>query len=642
MLSFTLLLLLSVIASAVVDYFHASENIQDQDERLAECCSEIVTNLLDSWDIHTVVSTDDLYWNRRDSLRNLCREFNMEYLYIYTIDRETQVRRYLFCVASDEQKEIVVQRERSLGAIADHPLDPYEEAILAGADTMQKGPLNNQYGDEMVWLQPYHTDDLGQQTIIGMDYNIEVTKGIVVNTFLDHFLPFMVVLLLGEVLMLFEVNWAIIRPIGKISDSMKRFAEDSSKKAEKLNIRSFTEITEIASSFEKMTEDISAYVNNIEDLTKEKVENDVQLDVARRIQYGMVPERSDLTGDGFCFSAVTHPAKAVGGDFYDCFQLEKNKLCIFIGDVSGKGISAALFMIMAKALIREKLIAGCSPAQALNQINDELCAQNPEGLFATAFVAVLEQDSGVLHYANAGHTYPVLLKKAPSVLTPDCGIALGLFEDAGIVDDTLQLAPGEGILLYTDGLTDAVDRQNRFFGEVRLLETLTSHPTGEDAVKTVDVLCDEVARFCGGNEAFDDMAILVLYRTGPGPEETKLRLPVTLSSFDDIRKVIFDILGETGEARKVLLPCDEILTNIVSYSGAENLVFSCKKEGNSMQIVFADDGIPFNPTEMHEEEPDFEMLDMGGMGISLVRQSVSDMEYLRKDNCNLLTLHFEL
>ena len=324
----------------------------------------------------------------------------------------------------------------------------------------------------------------------------------------------LLIMLVSITLYHYVLRKQVIIPIRKISDSMIRFSKDSRTKPEPLNIRSGDEIAEIAESYEKMTEDISSYITNIEELTRERIQNNVELEVARRIQYGLVPEQCFLEDEGYRIHAMTSPAKAVGGDFYDCFQLDESSVCIVMGDVSGKGITAAIFMAMVKTIIREKLLAGLSPADVLYQANNEMCKQNPECLFATAFAAVLNLQTGELRYANAGHTLPVMLKKEPEYLQVDSGIAIGLMEDAEIRDDTLQLSAGEGILLYTDGVTEAMNRQKEFFGTARLLDAVREkegdNPDEDDLIR----IRRAVSRFTEGCEPFDDLAVLVLYRTG--------------------------------------------------------------------------------------------------------------------------------
>jgi anti-sigma regulatory factor (Ser/Thr protein kinase) len=314
-----------------------------------------------------------------------------------------------------------------------------------------------------------------------------------------------------------------------------------------------------------------------------------------------------------------------------------------MGDVSGKGITGAIFMAMIKTIIREKLMAGLSPAETLNQANRELMAQNPEGLFATVFAAVLNPDTGELRYANAGHTYPVLLRFGDALLKPENGIALGLFDDAEVVDETMTLAPGQGIFLYTDGVTDALNPQRVPFGTQRLVETLTDHPdvrmTAEEIILRVS---SAVGEYCAGVEPFDDMAAMVLLRPDEHPAGGLRPIPVALSSFAEIKAAVFAVAGNTPETRKALLACDEALSNIVHYSGASELAFSCEKQGNTLCVLFSDNGIPFDPTAVQTEDKEFELLDSGGMGLNLIRQTVSSARYERRDGMNLFTLEFPL
>ena len=390
-----------------------------------------------------------------------------------------------------------------------------------------------------------------------------------------------------------------------------------------------------------MTADISTYVNNIEKLTQERVETDVQLDIARRIQNGLVPEKTCLKGRGYSISAMTRPAKGVGGDFYDCFRREGDSMCIVMGDVSGKGITGALFMAVIKTMIREKLMAGLSPAETLNQANVELMAQNPEGLFATVFAAVLDPGTGELRYANAGHTYPVLTGEVPGILKPANGIALGMYDDAEIVDETMTPAPGQGFFLYTDGVTEALNPQHKQFGMERLVTALADDPQRQETAEEILLrVSSAVGTYCAGVEPFDDMAILVLLMTEGSGKENFRTVPVSLSSFEAIREAVFAEAGDTPETRKALLACDEALSNIVRYSGTTELSFQCIRQENSLCVTFQDNGIAFDPTAVQPEDKEFELLDSGGMGLNLIRQTVSSARYERQNGMNRFSLVF--
>ncbi|MBP5707099.1 MAG: SpoIIE family protein phosphatase, partial [Spirochaetales bacterium] len=325
----------------------------------------------------------------------------------------------------------------------------------------------------------------------------------------------------------------------------------------------------------------------------------------------------------------------------DCFQRIDGTMCIMIGDVSGKGITAAIFMAMTKTMLREKLMSGCSPAQALNQANDELCAQNPENLFVTVFVAILDSDTGKICYANAGHTAPVILQDEPYFLKMDNGMALGMFEDAGLKDDTLQLNAHQGILLYTDGVTEALDKDNHFFGTQRLHDAVLHNCTETDnAMDTVNGVLNVVHDFSAGKEQFDDTAILAAYFKTLSAKKTEISLSMDVSSINTIKETVFEMLGQNPQSRKVILACDEVLANIVHYSGADQLIFGCEKKDSFFCVHFTDNGSPFDPTAEQPQDKDFDMLDMGGMGLSLIRQTAKSMTYIRKNNLNVLTLEF--
>lgn len=633
------ILILSVVLSAATNLYQAYVDIMKQDAEWVDLCAQEVSNLLDRRsDALREKGASELYEEAHATLRQICRNFELEYLYIYTVDEDVPCRHYLLCISGDADKDSdareIVKRSRP----ADR-LTPGEQALLSGEREIRQEGSDDPLVDAVTWIAPYYDSEGELRALIGMDYSVAQFKREVLEDFLNEMIPFVLTLVLGMLLLLFLVQRRIIAPISALSDSMKIFAHDSRNKPEPLNIRSGDEIGEIADSFEKMTEDISSYINNIESLTRERLEGKMELEIARRIQYGLVPENTRLDDGSFSIYAMTKPAREVGGDFYDCSRPDESSVFVVIGDVSGKGISAAICMAMLKTIIREKLIAGLSPAEALNQTNEEFMGQNPENLFATAFVAILDLHTGRLRYANAGHTYPVLLDEKPELLIPESGIAIGMFEDADIQDRTMTLSAGHGILLYTDGVTETVDAQKRFFGTERLLDALSGADSGADsAEETVLRVSRAVSDFRGDAEKFDDTAVMALIYRGNAPRA----LPVALSAFDEIKRDVIAAAGETPETRRALLACDEALANIVSYSGAKTLCFGCEKKGGVLRVTFTDDGTAFDPTAAESGEKEFDMLDSGGMGLDLIRQSAASMQYERKDGQNIFTVFFTL
>ena len=201
-----------------------------------------------------------------------------------------------------------------------------------------------------------------------------------------------------------------------------------------------------------------------------------------------------------------------------------------VGDVSGKGVAAALFMAMTKTMVHEGLASGIDPAQVLNRVNDRLCASNPEGMFVTVFAFVLCPSTGEVRYANAGHLPPLAIGRDDDVRQVDAppGVLLGLFEDAGLEDGTLVLAEGEYLLAFTDGATEAVNVESKFFGDEALAQCVASSTPYRDASALVDVVVDAVDAFAAGHEQFDDLTVVALRRTssdhsGERREEVRVR-----------------------------------------------------------------------------------------------------------------------
>ena len=647
---FIVILLLSMIASAVANLREAYVSAIQRDTELMKVCTNNVINLLNhQWTPEAVFQMDEhVYPEAQRVLKGICEGYGLDYIVIYNLDPQTTSRYIYLGVSTEAETDEDLQRDYVRRTLPAGKFMRGEERLLEGSREIQHEVEQTAYGIVYTWLSPYWYEDGSLRAIIGMSYNIKNIADLTLHAFLVDIIPFAISLSLGLMILLMLVRRRIVLPINAISDSMKRFALESGTRPEPLNIPGGDEIGDIAAAYEKMTEDISGYVGNIEALTRERVEANVQLDMARRIQYGLVPKRTALKGRGYQVCAMTEPAKAVGGDFYDCFQQDEHSVYIVMGDVSGKGFTAAIFMAMIRTVIRQKLMAGLGPAETLNQTNDEIFTENPESLFVTAFAAVFDPQTGELRYANAGHNYPVLLKDTPEFLRPDEGIALGLFEDANLVEGTLTLPVGEGLLLYTDGVTEAVDPNDEFFGANRLLDAVKGDPnSGNTAEAVLLKLSRAVSAFCDGNEPFDDMAALALFRENASLEDGNAQpdrhvLPVSLAAFDTVRDIVTAVAGDTPHTRQALLACDEWISNVAAYSGATRFEFRCEAHGDDLVLTFRDDGVPFDPTSASGELADFDALDEGGMGLNLIRQSASEMRYVRQDDRNVLTLRFAI
>ena len=233
-----------------------------------------------------------------------------------------------------------------------------------------------------------------------------------------------------------------------------------------------------------------------------------ELEVARRLQLASLPSEFPQH-PAFAMHATLRPAKEVGGDFYDVVALDADRVVLMVGDASGKGVSAAIFIAMARSLLRAAITRGASPAEALAQANATLCADNPEMMFATVFVGIFDARDGLLRFASAGHNPPRLLSAEGGekpLHAPD-GIALGVVEEFDFEDHELRLQPGERLLLFSDGVTEAIGPGSVLFGDDRLAEAFRSgHGEAPDGV--VAQVLAAVDGFAGDEPQADDITIL--------------------------------------------------------------------------------------------------------------------------------------
>jgi adenylate cyclase len=240
-----------------------------------------------------------------------------------------------------------------------------------------------------------------------------------------------------------------------------------------------------------------------------------ELDTARRIQIGMLPRAETLAGTpGLELAAFSEPARTVGGDLYDFFFVGSRRLFFVVGDVSGKGLPSALLMALAKALIKSSALrADGDPGAALTAANDAIAQDNPELLFVTVFAACLDLDSGALLYANAGHEGPLRIAARRVRAGPGaCGPPLCTVDAFHYDSLPLQLARGEALCVYTDGITDARAMDDAMFGKERLLACVGSLPAGTSAQAMMDAIGDAVRAHAGNTEQTDDMTVLVVAR----------------------------------------------------------------------------------------------------------------------------------
>jgi sigma-B regulation protein RsbU (phosphoserine phosphatase) len=390
---------------------------------------------------------------------------------------------------------------------------------------------------------------------------------------------------------------------------------------------------------------------------KERMEQ--ELNVAHDIQMSMLPlefpafpEREE-----FSVHALLKPAREVGGDFYDFFFINDDEICLIVGDVSGKGVPAALFMAVTKTMIKTQAVDDPSPASIVTRVNEELSADNPSSMFVTLFFAIANTRTGEVRFTNAGHNPPYILRKDRSLecLDQRHGPIVAAVEGVAFGEDKIQLEANDTLVVFTDGVTEAMDVSQQLYAEPRL-EACIGKSAGMPEQLTGEILQD-VEAYAGEAEQADDITILAFrLDQAPGkPVAEKLHLVAAtkLPEIDRVNTEFKQFADERGLAtsvsQKVSIVFDDLLNNIISYGfsdDAEHLIdIDVVYSHDKLVITIADDGIPFNPFD--QVGPDItlsiEERDIGGLGVLLIKELMDEYQYQRHSNSNvvILTLFLE-
>jgi sigma-B regulation protein RsbU (phosphoserine phosphatase) len=394
---------------------------------------------------------------------------------------------------------------------------------------------------------------------------------------------------------------------------------------------------------------------SIEAQSREHAEKEriaAELNVAAEIQASMLPCIFPPFPDRpeFDIFASMLPAKEIGGDFYDFHLIDNNNLVIVIADVSGKGIPAALFMVITKTLIRNCTTCK-SPKGVFEIVNNKLCQNNEANMFVTALMGYYNIPSGKFVYANAGHNPPLVKKsgKGYEFLRKKPCIVLGFLENAQYSEEEIILEPGEAIFLYTDGVTEALNAKGEFYTEPRLFEALKKHKDCPPR-ELLSVIKQDIDNFAGGAEQADDITMLALevsrYDSLSHPVMKELILDADRNRLNEVIDFVNAELENSNcppeQQGQIDVAVEEIFENIANYAykpetGKATIGIAA---GAEILLKFEDSGRPYNPLEKTAPDLDKPLMDreIGGLGIFLVQKLMDTIRYERVDNKNVLTV----
>ncbi len=449
------------------------------------------------------------------------------------------------------------------------------------------------------------------------------------------------------------------------------------------------EVAEFAWAFSNMLTELKDNIEKQKDM--KRIER--ELDLARNIQLSMLPgeERDENSDDDrHELAPFLLPAKEVGGDFYDFFKIDNDHLCVVIGDVSGKGVAAALFMMVARIILRTMTKNLKSVVDAFNKTNYALAKRNRLNMFVTVWAGIIDLRTGHIDFASAGHNPPVVRHNDGSVefIPSKAGLVMAAMEDTVYKQQSYEMKKGDTLFLYTDGVTEATNSENKLFGDDRLLETIKK--SGDlDTANTCTFVKKEIDKFVQDVPQFDDITMLAVKFNGsdePVWERYEKTIDVSGNNKGELKSFVEDILTPMDGAKKmqmqdaweryekivdvipenqdiltafvegILAPMDgsmksqmqiniaidEIYSNIVKFSGATRvtLIVEVRKATLTARLTFIDNGKPYDPIK--QADPDItlpaEEREIGGLGIFIVKKTMDSVSYRRNGENNELAI----
>ena len=439
------------------------------------------------------------------------------------------------------------------------------------------------------------------------------------------------------------IKRVIINNLKKINDTLARITNGDLDVT--VDVRSNEE-------FASLSDDINSTVSTLKRYIAEAAARiDKELEYAKQIQLAALPTNFP-NGDDYSIYAQMIAAKEVGGDFYDFYKLNDTTVAFLAADVSGKGIPAAMFMMTAKTILKDLAERGLAVNEIFTQANEKLCENNETGMFVTAWMGILDLTTGQVQFANAGHN-PPLLKRADGTfeyLKTRAGFVLAGMEGIRYRIGELTLHPGDRLFLYTDGVPEATNTENKLYGENRLLDFMNRNAVME-AAALLPALKVNIDEFVGEAPQFDDITMLMLdYKPKEGGAYmTNQTFPAKTEVLPEILGFVEETLEGYGCPMKiqmaVCVAIEEVFVNIAHYAygngeGDMNLGIGLDEENRVITFRMTDKGVPFDP--LQKPDPDItrsaEEREIGVLGIFITKKTMDSVTYAYENGENILTM----
>ena len=439
------------------------------------------------------------------------------------------------------------------------------------------------------------------------------------------------------------IKRVIINNLKKINDTLGRITEGDLNVT--VDVRSNEE-------FSSLSDDINSTVATLKRYIAEAAARiDKELEYAKQIQLSALPTNFP-TGEDYSIYAQMIAAKEVGGDFYDFYKLGDTTVAFLAADVSGKGIPAAMFMMTAKTIIKDLAESGMAVNDIFTRANEKLCENNEADMFVTAWMGILDLQTGNMKYANAGHN-PPLLKRADGsfeYLRSRAGFVLAGIEGFNYRINELQLKAGDRLFLYTDGVPEATNAESELYGEDRLLNFMNQN-TVAPATELLTALKADIDAFVGEAPQFDDITMLMFdYKPQEGGARmTSKTFPAKTDALSEVLGFVEEMLESYECSMKnqtaICVAIEEVFVNVASYaygegSGDVTLDIGFDEANRDVTFRLIDQGVPFDP--LKKPDPDItlaiEERQVGGLGIFIVKKTMDTVHYAYEDGKNILTM----
>ncbi len=654
-----LVLVIAISLSSVLivsSYFHYRSEMYEHYEEFAMNIGAIAASQLNPDNFQTYLDTkvpDEEYMEAYTTLCQIREHGGIMYLYVVKPEVD-EVWYIMDTDPSDAAIPLGYHEPYYAGAFAEHA------EMMARGEKIEPLISDEEFGWLMSVYYPMKTSAGEPAGYVGVDILMtEVMNDL--HNFALQMIVLMAILTVAFSLVLIRItSKTVAEPIQKLSKAAEQLVEEEQAGGNSdtsiftnLTIRSKDEVGALYDSLSQMERDINVYIRDLLTVTAEKERIGAELSVATQIQADMLPsifpafpERKE-----FDIFATMTPAKEVGGDFYDFFLVDDDHLALVMADVSGKGIPAAMFMVIAKTLIKNRAQMGDSPGEILRNVNNQLCDGNEAELFVTVWLAIIELSTGKGVAANAGHEHPAFCKENGEyeLVIYRHSLPVATMEGVRFKERSFQLQPGDTLFVYTDGVTEATNLNNELFGTERMLEALNSCAHGSPQ-EQLSCLRQAIDGFVGEAPQFDDITMMCVHYSGPELQKgEEMTLKAEIENLDRVLSFVDEYLEKMDCPRKLQIQIDiaveEIFVNIASYayeggSGMATIQVESESDPLTAVITFEDTGIPYDP--LAKEDPDVSLpaveRQVGGLGVYMVKKSMDDVIYEYRDGKNILKL----